>query len=321
MLQEKRGQVAGAFYREDLGEKGGYIDLIWGADAKSVQGLKGANGKLLKPYGLSKIVEKHIDDFSPFAGDTPFEKLARGIEEITQQGIIVNKDGVHTIWLKRDDGYYLVGLSKGWFGKGNNAWVVTSYKKAKGEIPEELKGDSANLSAYSTKFNPALTSADEPLSTPHSTKPPLKAQEIADTRPYAVIEDKEAFIKNLDLSASATPIPASIDVEGFLKSLKGVKNHKNFIEHLADHKNGEKRLAYLNLVEPTLKTPSLKLVFNDPPKTEYVKSFLKDGQHLIYILITKENDRLLITGIPDVKMRYIKKQIRDASLIHSFTSL
>ncbi|WP_199763793.1 hypothetical protein [Helicobacter bizzozeronii] len=146
-----------------------------------------------------------------------------------------------------------------------------------------------------------------------------------ETRPYVVIEkqeDKESFIKSLDLSASATPIPANLDVEGFLKTLEGVKNHKNFIEHLADHKNGKKRLSYLNLVEPTLKTPSLKLVFKDPPKTEYIKSFVgKDGQHLIYILITKEDDRLLITGIPDVKMRYIKKQIRDASLIHSFTSL
>ncbi|WP_268877250.1 PBECR2 nuclease fold domain-containing protein, partial [Helicobacter mehlei] len=30
LLQEKRGQVAGAFYRPDLGESGGYIDLVWG---------------------------------------------------------------------------------------------------------------------------------------------------------------------------------------------------------------------------------------------------------------------------------------------------
>ncbi|WP_233705047.1 hypothetical protein [Helicobacter felis] len=52
-------------------------------------------------------------------------------------------------------------------------------------------------------------------------------------KPIAVIEkpeDKEAFIKSLDLSAHATPIPESLDVEGFLKTLEGVKNHKNFIE-------------------------------------------------------------------------------------------
>ncbi|WP_432707194.1 hypothetical protein, partial [Helicobacter ailurogastricus] len=168
-----------AFYRPDLGESGGYIDLVWGANAQRLQGLKGANGKPLKPYGLSKIVEKHLEDFSPFVGDTPLEKLGNGIEEITQRGVVIHKDGVDTIWLKKDDAYYLVGLSRGWFGKGDNYWVVTSYKKVKGEIPEELKGDSANLSAYSAKFDPVLTSTDEPLSTPHSTTTPLKAQEDA----------------------------------------------------------------------------------------------------------------------------------------------
>ncbi len=45
LLQEKRGQVAGAFYREDLG----YIDLVWG----SVEG----KGKEARGLGLSKIIE------------------------------------------------------------------------------------------------------------------------------------------------------------------------------------------------------------------------------------------------------------------------
>ncbi|EMO7880948.1 hypothetical protein WDS03_001922, partial [Campylobacter upsaliensis] len=41
--------------------------------------------------------------------------------------------------------------------------IITSYKKTKGKIPDELKGDTANLSAYSDEFNPLLTSKDEPL--------------------------------------------------------------------------------------------------------------------------------------------------------------
>ncbi|CCF79897.1 hypothetical protein [Helicobacter bizzozeronii] len=146
-----------------------------------------------------------------------------------------------------------------------------------------------------------------------------------ETRPYVVIEkqeDKEVFIKNLDLSASATPIPASLDVEGFLKTLEGVRNHKRFIEHLGNHKNGQKRLAYLNLVEPTLSKPNLKLIFKDPSKKAYIKIFRgEDGKYLLYILITTENDSLLITGIPDIKMRYVKKQAKDADLIHSFIPL
>ncbi|BEG57337.1 hypothetical protein NHP21005_10250 [Helicobacter sp. NHP21005] len=165
LLQMQCGQVAQAFYRPDLGESGEwYIDLVWGANAASLKGLKDAKGKPLNPYGLAKILEKHLNDFKDFEGTTPQEKLASGIEEIIQKGTLINEDGKDTLWLKKGDDYYLVGLSKGWFGKGENNWVLTSYKKTKGKIPKELKGDGANLSAYSTKFNPALTSADEPLS-------------------------------------------------------------------------------------------------------------------------------------------------------------
>ncbi|WP_267892760.1 PBECR3 domain-containing polyvalent protein, partial [Helicobacter ailurogastricus] len=139
------------------------------------------------------------------------------------------------------------------------------------------------------------------------------------TRAHVVIEDKEAFIKNLDLSVNATPIPKELDLEGFLKSLEGVKNHENFIKHLQDKGNATERLAYLNLVEPTLKTPDIELFFKDPEKKEYIKAFKKeDGENLIYLLVTKDADTLLITGIPDIHQRYLRSQIRDADIIHSF---
>ncbi|WP_456152207.1 putative barnase/colicin E5 family endoribonuclease, partial [Helicobacter bizzozeronii] len=143
-----------------------------------------------------------------------------------------------------------------------------------------------------------------------------------ETRPYVVIEkqeDKEVFIKNLDLSASATPIPASLDVEGFLKTLEGVKNHKRFIEHLAEKKDGQSRLAYLNLVEPTLKSPNIELVFNDPVRKKYIKAFKDEkGKTLKYLLITADNNETLITGLPVRQISYLQKQIRDADIIHSF---
>ncbi|WP_459177856.1 PBECR3 domain-containing polyvalent protein, partial [Helicobacter bizzozeronii] len=121
LLQEKRGQVAGAFYREDLGESGGYIDLVWGASATDLKGLKGANGKPLKPYGLSKIVEKHLDDFSPFEGHTPLEKLGNGIEAIINNGNLVNDQaGVKTFIVKDNDREFRVGISQGWEHEGKN---------------------------------------------------------------------------------------------------------------------------------------------------------------------------------------------------------
>ncbi|WP_346265325.1 hypothetical protein [Helicobacter suis] len=74
LLETKEGQVAGAFYREDLGD----IDLVWG----EIRDQKGN----LQGYGLSKIVEKHLNDFSPFEGNNAYEKLGNGLEEIVSGG-------------------------------------------------------------------------------------------------------------------------------------------------------------------------------------------------------------------------------------------
>ncbi|WP_324725860.1 PBECR2 nuclease fold domain-containing protein, partial [Helicobacter felis] len=141
-------------------------------------------------------------------------------------------------------------------------------------------------------------------------------------RPTAVIEkaeDKEAFIKSLDLSAHATPIPESLDVEGFLKSLKEVKNKERFIEHLASRTDGQRRLEYLHLVEPTLKNPDIELIFKAPAKKEYVKTFRQEGKKdLVYLLVTKDDDALLITGIVDAKKGYVRGRIQHADIIHSF---
>uniref|UniRef100_UPI0013CE0A7A putative barnase/colicin E5 family endoribonuclease n=1 Tax=Helicobacter felis TaxID=214 RepID=UPI0013CE0A7A len=117
LLQEKRGQVAGAFYREDLG----YIDLVWGA-------VKDEKGKI-KGHGLSKILEKHIDDFSPFAGSTPLEKLGNGINEIMRSGEVVKQEGDRiAIIQKRHHKTFRIGLKNNWKGEPtHNHWIITAY--------------------------------------------------------------------------------------------------------------------------------------------------------------------------------------------------
>lgn len=160
VLQERNGQVQGAFYRDELGE----IDVVWG-DEK---------------IGLQKIVEKHLNDFEKFDGNNPFEKLTNAINEIVESGKLISENGVDTLWHKKGDEYYLVGISKGFKGQGENNWIITSYKKTKGKIPNEIKGDTANLSAYSDEFNPLLTSKDEPLnsSTNSTTLNPLEQAKL-----------------------------------------------------------------------------------------------------------------------------------------------
>ncbi|MGM9997695.1 hypothetical protein [Campylobacter lanienae] len=118
LLTERQGQVAGAFHKD-----GRDITISWG-EAKM------ANGDI-KGYGLSKIEAKHLDDFAIFEGSTPQEKMANGINEIIEKGKIVSDNGIDTIWYKKGDSYFLVGLSKGFKGVGDDSWVVTSYKKNK----------------------------------------------------------------------------------------------------------------------------------------------------------------------------------------------
>lgn len=112
-----KGQVAGAFYKEGLGD----IDLVWGNEN----------------LGLQKIIDKHLDDFKVWGeGEAG---LIKGLDDIVENGKVISENDVDTIWLKKNDEYYLVGLSKGYNGVGDNKWVITSYKKTKGKIPDEKR--------------------------------------------------------------------------------------------------------------------------------------------------------------------------------------
>ena len=145
--------------------------------------------------------------------------------------------------------------------------------------------------------------------------------EMPKTRDYQVITDKKAFIENLNvLKSVAEPIPPTLDIHAFLKTLDNVENKENFIEHLSTRDNAETRLAYLNLVEPTLKRADIELTFL-PNKKEYIKSFKDKDNNLLYLLVTKDNDKTLITGIPNPAERYVRSEINKADIIHSFVPL
>ncbi|CCF81039.1 hypothetical protein HBZS_114880 [Helicobacter bizzozeronii CCUG 35545] len=117
LLQEKRGQVAGAFYREDLG----HIDLVWGKVKDK--------GSKAEGWGLSKILEKHIDDFKGFEGNTPLEKLGDALDKIIREGQVLKQEGGRMgVVCRIGDKTFRLGLKKNW--KGNpthNHWIITAY--------------------------------------------------------------------------------------------------------------------------------------------------------------------------------------------------
>ncbi|WQU31282.1 DUF3519 domain-containing protein [Helicobacter pylori] len=138
-------------------------------------------------------------------------------------------------------------------------------------------------------------------------------------RAFKVIEDKEAFLKDLN-AIKPTLLPKEIDTESFLNAFNGVKNKENFIKHLKSKPDSAHRLAYLHLVEPTLKEPDITLIFKEQGKEvkkEHIKAFQGDPKTIYYFLVTQDNDNKLITGFK-VKPIYIKTEIDKADIIHSF---
>ncbi len=138
-------------------------------------------------------------------------------------------------------------------------------------------------------------------------------------RAFKVIEDKEAFLKDLN-AIKPTQLPREIDTDSFLNAFNGVENKENFIKHLKSKPDSKHRLAYLNLVEPTLKEPDITLIFKEQGKEvkkEHIKAFQGDPKTIYYFLVTQDNDSKLITGLK-VKPIYIKAEIDKADIIHSF---
>ncbi|GAA7516057.1 DUF3519 domain-containing protein [Helicobacter pylori] len=193
----------------------------------------------------------------------------------------------------------------------------------------ELSTKNANFSNNTLKLIEELTNgvkeASEELKEATRTSNLVKSIREQDTRPFEVIEDKEAFFKDLNqnLNDNATPLPKGMSIEEFKQSLESVENKERFLEHLRTRENNpEERLASLNLVEPILREPHIEIFATDRGsaivKKEYVKAFKDEKKARLYMLITQDNDTILGTFITDTPERYVRNHVRNADIIHSF---
>ncbi|WP_441730847.1 DUF3519 domain-containing protein [Helicobacter pylori] len=157
-----------------------------------------------------------------------------------------------------------------------------------------------------------------------ATKPSnlVKSIREQDTRPFEVIEDKEAFFKDLNknLEANATLLPKGVSVEEFKKSLESVENKDRFLEHLETRDNSQDKLKFLSLIEPIIREPHIEIFTKDNAidKKEYIKAFKDENKARLYMLITQDNDTILKTFITDTPERYVRNHVRNADIIHSF---
>ncbi|ELJ8894824.1 hypothetical protein RT874_001933, partial [Campylobacter upsaliensis] len=117
-------------------------------------------------------------------------------------------------------------------------------------------------------------------------------------------------------SAQAKQVPKELDIEGFLKELESVENKENFISHLSKKEDAKSRLAYLNLVKPTLEEADLILKTknkNDEPTKEFIKAFQDENKRFFYIVITEQdNEKKLLTAFKTNKLRELKNRIEKA---------
>nr|WP_240623612.1 DUF3519 domain-containing protein [Helicobacter pylori] len=144
-----------------------------------------------------------------------------------------------------------------------------------------------------------------------------------DTRPFEVIEDKEAFFKDLNknLEANATLLPKGMSVEEFKQTLESVENKDRFLEHLKTRDNSDERLAALNLVEPILREPHIEIFIKDKDgtiKKEYIKAFKDENNTRLHMLITQDSDTILRAFMTDTPERYVRNHVRNADIFHSF---
>ncbi|WP_425323638.1 DUF3519 domain-containing protein [Helicobacter pylori] len=194
----------------------------------------------------------------------------------------------------------------------------------------ELSAQNAKFSNNTLKIieelnNGVKKASDEIKEKATKTSNLVKSIREQDTHPFEVIEDKEAFFKDLNqnLKDNATQLPKGMSVEEFKQSLESVENKDRFLEHLKTRENNrEERLAALNLVEPILREPHIEIFIKDKDgaiaKKEYVKAFKDENKTHLYMLITQDNDTILRTFITDTPERYVRNHLRNADIIHSF---
>ncbi|MGL2861001.1 DUF3519 domain-containing protein, partial [Helicobacter pylori] len=149
LLETKKGFVAGAFYKEGLGD----IDLVWGTPKT-----KDSNG-----YGLAHILERRISNemkkgLSEAEAKEYALNIVKSIPEVLEKGT-KGTDHLGRVFVDYDN--KRVGLNNEWKNeKLENHWVISSYelydteKQALRSTPQAITKEKAFNSLNSVGPNP-----------------------------------------------------------------------------------------------------------------------------------------------------------------------
>ncbi|WP_158411063.1 DUF3519 domain-containing protein [Helicobacter pylori] len=224
LLQEKNGQVAGAAYRDDLGE----IDFVWGTPKT-----KDSSG-----YGLAHILEKREKQYTRLGLNAEqikerTDELVKSIPEVIENGRLL-KDDFGRVGVELNS--IRVGLQNTLGDNNlNNHFVVTSYERDE-KVLRELETLVPLSNDYKGNSNYSALNLNEP----NPTQKPLTSQEV-------LLKTQENALNSQDLSpleqANAEKL-AKLESERleseqeFLKAKEQEKQRKAALKKKLEHERG-----------------------------------------------------------------------------------
>ncbi|WP_187853967.1 DUF3519 domain-containing protein, partial [Helicobacter pylori] len=270
LLETKKGFVAGAFYKEGLGD----IDLVWGTPKT-----KDSNG-----YGLVHILERRIsNEMKKGLNEAEAKEYAfnivKSIPEVLEKGT-KGTDHLGRVFVDYDN--KRVGLNNEWKNeKIENHWVVSSYelydteKQALRSTPQAITKEKAFNSLNSVEPNPTtnaiktqehlypleLANAEKLLKLQHAITP---LKEFGTNYPEFALKPKEALEKLLQERNGQVAGAAYREDLGGIDFVWGNKDYG--LEHILEKR--EKQYKRLGLTNEQAKKRTKELLKQIPEVIE-----------------------------------------------------
>ncbi|MGL2894419.1 DUF3519 domain-containing protein, partial [Helicobacter pylori] len=269
LLETKKGFVAGAFYKEGLGD----IDLVWGN----------------KDYGLEHILEKRKKQYKRLGLTNEQAKertneLIKEIPNIIQKGLKEeDKPGYAVIILNNSK----VVLSK---FKGDNElknhYMITSF-----EVDDKVLRELETIATLSNDYRDGINYSASDLNGPNPTTNAIKTQEhlypleLANAEKLAKLETEKAFkaeaVKKLDFDEIKKLIDESPRT-GSSMPILGMQNlNAEAVEYI---QKNHKRIA-VEKIEPNF-AKDLNLKYPDDARAvidyQAINHILKEHKNLAY---------------------------------------
>ncbi|EJB58455.1 hypothetical protein HPHPH36_1301 [Helicobacter pylori Hp H-36] len=268
LLETKKGFVAGAFYKEGLGD----IDLVWGN----------------KDYGLEHILEKRKKQYKRL-GLTPEQAKERTNELIKEIPNIIQKG------LKEEDkpGYAVIILNNSKVVlskfKGDNElknhYMITSF-----EVDDKVLRELETIATLSNDYRDGINYSISNLIEPNPTTNAIKTQELsplelANAEKLAKLETekgtKAEAVKKLDFDG----IKKLIDESPRTGSSMPILGMQNFTAEAVEYiQKNHKRIA-VEKIEPSF-AKDLQLKYPDDARAvidhQAINHILKEHKNLAY---------------------------------------